>query len=87
MSAINVNQTEASVLVDSLKMFAKVHETASGVVPKEVAALLSKLAPEPMVVVEEVPAAAVAAFMDDVPHEQFTEDAEDEDTDKPSEDE
>ena len=56
MSAINVNQAEASVLVDSLKMFARVHETASGVVPEEVTALLSKLAPEPVAVVEEAPA-------------------------------
>jgi len=54
MSALNVTQAEADVLVDSLKMFAKVHENASGVVPEEVAALLAKLAPEPEPVVEEV---------------------------------
>ena len=52
MSALNVTQAEADVLVESLKMFAKVHENASGVVPQEVAALLEKLVPE--VVVAEV---------------------------------
>ena len=82
MSAINVNQAEASVLVDSLKMFAKVHETASGVVPEEVAALLSKLAPEPVaqpVVVEAAP--VVAAPAEEQAEIDFA------DTDKPSEDE
>ena len=54
MSALNVNQAEADVLVESLKMFAKVHENASGVVPEEVATLLDKLAPAPDPVVEEV---------------------------------
>ena len=54
MSALNVTQEEADVLVESLKMFAKVHENASGVVPEEVAALLDKLAPAPEPVVEEV---------------------------------
>ena len=54
MSALNVTQAEADVLVESLKMFAKVHENASGVVPEEVATLLDKLAPAPEPVVEEV---------------------------------
>ena len=52
MSALNVTQAEAEVLVASLKMLAKVHENASGVIPSEVVALLDKLAPE--VVVAEV---------------------------------
>ena len=52
MSALNVTQAEAEVLVASLKMLAKVHQSASGVIPSEVSALLDKLAPE--VVVAEV---------------------------------
>mgnify|MGYP006267617923 CR=1 FL=1 len=54
MSALNVTQAEADVLVSALSMFAKVHENASGVVPDEVATLLAKLAPEPVAVAEVV---------------------------------
>ena len=53
MSALNVTQSEADVLVDSLKMFAEVHKNAGGSVPAEVADLLVKLAPAPVAVVEE----------------------------------
>ena len=52
MSALNVTQAEADVLLDSLKMFAEVHKNAGGAVPPEVADLLTKLTPE--VVVAEV---------------------------------
>ena len=52
MSALNVTQAEADVLVSALSMFAKVHENASGVVPEEVATLLAKLAPAPEPVIE-----------------------------------
>ena len=83
MSALNVTQAEANILIESLKMFSKVLESASGTIPSEVTALLEKLVPEVVVaevvvtpVVEEAPAEAVAAFMDGVPHEQFTENAE-----------
>ena len=54
MSALNVTQDEADVLIAGLKMYATVHENASGVVPTEVATLLEKLAPTPEPVVEEV---------------------------------
>ena len=53
MSALNVTQEEADVLVAGLKMYATVHENASGIVPAEVATLLAKLAPAPVAVVEE----------------------------------
>mgnify|MGYP003336046325 CR=1 FL=1 len=58
MSALNVTQAEADVLLDSLRMFAEVHRNAGGAVPAEVADLLVKLSPAP---VQEAPAAAVAA--------------------------
>jgi hypothetical protein len=54
MSALNVTQAEADLLVASLKMFATVHVNASGVMPADVEALLAKLAPEPVPVVEAV---------------------------------
>ena len=54
MSALNVTQAEADVLLDSLRMFAEVHRNAGGAVPAEVADLLAKLTPAP--VVEEAPA-------------------------------
>ena len=54
MSALNVTQAEADVLLDSLRMFAEVHRNAGGAVPAEVADLLVKLTPAP--VVEEAPA-------------------------------
>ena len=52
MSALNVTQAEADVILDSLRMFAEVHKNAGGAVPPEVADLLAKLTPE--VVVAEV---------------------------------
>jgi hypothetical protein len=56
MSALNVTQEEADLLMVSLKMYADVHQNASGVVPEDVAVLLAKLAPAPApVVVEEAP--------------------------------
>jgi hypothetical protein len=79
MSALNVTQDEADLLIASLNMYADVHKNASGVVPDDVAVLLTKLAPAPVVEVpveDEAPetedAAAKAAFMDGVPHEQYT---------------
>jgi cell division septation protein DedD len=56
MSALNVTQAEADVLVDSLKMFAEVHKNAYGSVPAEVADLLVKLTATPEPVAEEAPA-------------------------------
>jgi hypothetical protein len=53
MSALNVTQAEADVLLDSLRMFAEVHKNAGGAVPSEVAGLLAKLVPAPVAVVEE----------------------------------
>jgi len=55
MSALNVTQEEADLLIASLNMFAKVHENASGVVPADVEALLAKLTPAPEPVVETPP--------------------------------
>jgi hypothetical protein len=49
MSALNVTQAEADLLVASLKMFATVHENASGVVPADVEELLAKLTSAPVV--------------------------------------
>jgi hypothetical protein len=49
MSALNVTQAEADVLLDSLRMFAEVHRNAGGAVPAEVADLLAKLTPAPVV--------------------------------------
>ena len=48
MSALNVTQAEADVLLDSLRMFAEVHRNAGGAVPAEVADLLAKLTPAPV---------------------------------------
>jgi hypothetical protein len=74
MSALNVTQDEADLLLTSLKMFAAVQANA-GVVSDDVAALMAKLIPEP-VMEPEIAApedkAAEAAFLADVPHEQFT---------------
>ena len=58
MSALNVTQEEADLLVVSLKMYADVHQNASGVVPEDVAVLFAKLAPAPAPVVEETPVVA-----------------------------
>lgn len=78
MSALNVTQDEADVLVAGLKMYATVHENASGVVPDEVATLLAKLAPAPEPVIEEV---AVQEAVQETPEEDEApaeiEDAED----------
>ena len=58
MSALNVTQAEAELLVVSLNMYADVQRNASGSVPEDVANLLSKLAPTPVAeiapVVEEI---------------------------------
>jgi len=74
MSALNVTQDEADLLLTSLKMFADVQANA-GVVSDDVTALMAKLIPEP-VMEPEIAApedkAAEAAFLADVPHEQFT---------------
>ena len=53
MSALNVTQDEAELLISSLNMYADVQRNASGSVPEDVAGLLAKLAP--VSVVEVVP--------------------------------
>ena len=73
MSALNVTQSEADVLVESLKMFAEVHKNATGSVPPEVADLLTKLTPE--VVVAEV---VVVPEINKAPAEEATEETKDE---------
>jgi len=55
MSALNVTQSEAELLIVSLNMFADIHRNSSGSVPEDVASLLAKLVPAP--VVEEAPMA------------------------------
>jgi hypothetical protein len=55
MSALNVTQDEADLLIASLNMYADVHKNASGVVPEDVKNLLAKLAPAPAAPVVEEP--------------------------------
>ena len=69
MSALNVTQAEADVLVESLKMFAKVHQNAGGTIPNEVTALLEKLAPEVVVAEVVVTPANLPAEPADLPAE------------------
>jgi hypothetical protein len=54
MSALNVTQDEADLLIASLNMYADVHKNASGVVPEDVSTLLVKLTSAPVVVTEPV---------------------------------
>lgn len=64
MSALNVTQDEADLLIVGLNMYADVQRNASGTVSDDVKVLLAKLAPAPVVaepmvaepVVEETPA-------------------------------
>ena len=77
MSALNVTQAEADVLLDSLKMFAEVHKNAGGAVPPEVAELLTKLTPE--VVVAEVVVSPPPVVEEQSPvAEESTEETKDE---------
>ena len=77
MSALNVTQSEADVLVDSLKMFAEVHKNATGSIPPEVANLLTKLTPE--VVVAEVVVTPPPVVQEPTPvAEEATEETKDE---------
>ena len=69
MSALNVTQAEADVILDSLRMFAEVHRNAGGAVPPEVADLLAKLTPE-VVVAEVVVTPAPADLPADLPAEE-----------------
>ena len=80
MSALNVTQEEADLLMVSLKMYADVHQNASGVVPEDVAVLLAKLAPAPAsVVAEEAPVVIVEApVVEDKPAKDKKAKAEDE---------
>jgi len=81
MSALNVTQEEANLLIASLNMFAKVHENASGVVPADVEELLAKLAPAPEPVVEvvvETPPDVVEPTDEEVEAHFAKEEAEDE---------
>jgi hypothetical protein len=75
MSALNVTQEEADLLTVSLKMYADVHQNASGVVPEDVAALMAKLASAPVVaetpaVEEEKPAKAKKAKVEEASVEE-----------------
>lgn len=92
MSALNVTQDEADLILVGLNMYADVQRNASGAVSDDVKALIAKITPVPVVVeqpvneptAEQVEAhfasmevqpedkAAIAAFLDDVPHEQYT---------------
>ena len=55
MSALNVTQGEAELLIASLNMYADVQRNASGSVPEDVAVLLAKLAPTSAPVVDTPP--------------------------------
>ena len=75
MSALNVTQEEADLILVGLNMYADVQRNASGSVPDDVKTLIAKITPAPVVeaVVEpEVDKAAEAAFLADIPHEEFT---------------
>ena len=54
MSALNVTQEEADLLITGLNMYADVQRNAFGSVSDEVKVLLAKLAPAPVVVEEPV---------------------------------
>jgi hypothetical protein len=69
MSALNVTQAEADLLLASLNMYATVHVNASGVMPADVEALLAKLAPTPAPVVEEVVAETPPDVVEPTPEE------------------
>jgi len=78
MSALNVTQEEADLLMVSLKMYADVHQNASGVVPEDVAALMVKLVSAPAAVEtpaaeEEKPAKAKKAKVEEAPAEEAEE--------------
>jgi NADH:ubiquinone oxidoreductase subunit E len=60
MSALNVTQDEADLLLTSLKMFADVQRN-SGSVSDDVVTLIAKLVTAPVAVVEEVVAEEVSA--------------------------
>ena len=60
MSALNVTQDEADLLLTSLKMFADVQRN-SGSVSDDVVTLMAKLVTAPVAVVEEVAAPVVEA--------------------------
>ena len=57
MSAINVTQTEAELILVSLNMYAKMQLSASGVIPADLDELIQKLTPAPEVVAEPEPVA------------------------------
>ena len=84
MSALNVTQDEAELLIASLNMYADVQRNASGSVPEDVAVLLAKLAPTSAPVVEAAPEPVVETPPDVVePTEEeveahFAEEAKDE---------
>jgi hypothetical protein len=48
MSALNVTQDEADLLLVGLNMYADVQRNASGSVPEDVKALMAKLMPAPV---------------------------------------
>ena len=49
MSALNVTQDEAELLLVGLNMYADVQRNASGSVPDDVKALIAKITPAPVV--------------------------------------
>jgi hypothetical protein len=61
MSALNVTQDEADLLLVGLNMYADVQRNASGSVPEDVKTLMAKLMPAPAPVVEAVVESAPAA--------------------------
>jgi len=50
MSALNVTQEEAELLLTGLNMYADIQRNASGAVSEDVKALIAKITPAPMVV-------------------------------------
>jgi len=80
MSALNVTQDEADLLLTGLNMYADVQRNASGSVPDDVKALISKITPAPVVeaVVESAPVVEAVAEPEVVVEAPVVEAKEDE---------
>jgi hypothetical protein len=83
MSQFNLTPEENALVVDAVRSKANQYTAVYGVADPVLEALVAKMSPVEAVVVEEaapvveeaapvVEDAALAAFLDDVPHEQFT---------------
>ena len=84
MSTLNLTPEEDALVASAVRTKAAQYLAMFGVADPVLDALLAKIegqlptpvVEETVVVEEPAPAAAVEAFMDEVPHEQFTEEAD-----------